>query len=270
MPYKTILVHLTDDPNRLARLDCAVGLADRFGAHVTALYLSAPIATAASMAGTTPAAALAAMGDEARERAAEVEDACRHRCLSRGVQIEWRPVVGVNQGDIFGHHALYADLTLAGRRAVDEGPGLPDDALLVTGGPVLLLPPDYAASSVGSRPLVAWKNARESARAMRDALPFLIEAEDVTILTVREEGGADLPGTHVAGALARHGVSVELRNRTSSAGRAGDVILAEAADRGCDMVVMGAYGRGERRRVVLGDVTHHMLRHAPMPLLVSY
>jgi nucleotide-binding universal stress UspA family protein len=142
--------------------------------------------------------------------------------------------------------------------------------MLVTGGPVLLLPPEYAAAAVGARPLVAWKNARESARAMRDALPFLIEAEDVTILTVREEGGADLPGTEVASALAWHGVNVELRNRTSSAGRAGDVILAEAAERGCDMVVMGAYGRAEQRQVVFGDVTQHMLRHAPMPLLVSY
>jgi len=56
MPRKTIPVYLTDDPDRMPRLDCAVGLADRFGAHVTALYLSAPLAMSASMAGATPAA----------------------------------------------------------------------------------------------------------------------------------------------------------------------------------------------------------------------
>ena len=40
----------------MPRLDYAVGLADRFGAHATAMYFSAPLATAASMADAAPAA----------------------------------------------------------------------------------------------------------------------------------------------------------------------------------------------------------------------
>lgn len=264
MPYKTILVHLADDADHLARMDCAIGLAVRFGAHLTALYITAPHAEAASVAGASRGY-LAAMADAARDHAATLERECHERCVARGVQMEWH----MEEGRGLGRHALFADLSVLSRVT---GPGADVQAgtALTAGGPVLMLPPGYTGAASGERPLVAWKNAQESARALHDALPFLVEAEVTILLTVREEGGPDIPGVSAAGALNRHGVEVELRNQVGAVGDAGAVILAEAEGQACDMVVMGAYGRSRVREVVFGDVTRHMFGQASLPLFLSH
>lgn len=41
----------------------------------------------------------------------------------------------------------------------------------------------------------------------------------------------------------------------------GDVIVAEVARRGIDVVLMGTHGRSGLRRTVLGSVADHVLRH---------
>ena len=57
-------------------------------------------------------------------------------------------------------------------------------------------------------------------------------------------------------------------NDTIEEGRAGDVIAKVAGIEGCDMVVMGSRGRSELKGLVLGSVTHRVLRTAPCPVLV--
>ncbi len=248
MTFKTILVHLADDADHMARMDCAIGLADRFGAQLTALYSTVPHAQAASAA---------------RDHAATLEHECQEKCMASGVQMGWHMDEGRGQA----RHSLYADLSVLGRPA-GAGADSQIGAALAAVGPVLMLPPGYTGAAAGERPLVAWKNARDSARALHDALPFLIEAEMTVVLTVREEGGPDIPGTNVAGALNRHGVEVELRNQLGNVGDAGAVILAEAE--ACDLVIMGTYFSTRPRELVLGDVTRHMLEHARVPLLLSH
>ena len=51
-------------------------------------------------------------------------------------------------------------------------------------------------------------------------------------------------------------------------GRAGDVIAKVADIEGCDVIVMGSRGRSELKGLVLGSVTHRVLRTAPCPVLV--
>jgi len=51
-------------------------------------------------------------------------------------------------------------------------------------------------------------------------------------------------------------------------GRAGDLIPRVAEIEGCDVIVMGSRGRSELKGLVLGSVTHRVLRTAPCPVLV--
>lgn len=51
-------------------------------------------------------------------------------------------------------------------------------------------------------------------------------------------------------------------------GDAGSVICAVAADVGADVVVVGSHGKGFLKRMLMGSVSHHVLHHAPCPVLM--
>jgi nucleotide-binding universal stress UspA family protein len=47
-------------------------------------------------------------------------------------------------------------------------------------------------------------------------------------------------------------------------------LLSRVADEGTDMLVMGGYGHSRIREVIMGGVTHHILRHMTVPVLMSH
>lgn len=51
-------------------------------------------------------------------------------------------------------------------------------------------------------------------------------------------------------------------------GEPGPTICEVAARVGADVVVLGSHGHGWLQRVLIGSVSHHVLQHAPCPVLV--
>ena len=47
-----------------------------------------------------------------------------------------------------------------------------------------------------------------------------------------------------------------------------EVICWAAQDRGCDLIVIGTHGRTGLKHLLMGSVAEHVLRHAPVPILV--
>ena len=47
-------------------------------------------------------------------------------------------------------------------------------------------------------------------------------------------------------------------------------IIATAADRGCDLIVMATHGHGGLSAVLLGSVTNKVLTHTKIPVLVCH
>jgi nucleotide-binding universal stress UspA family protein len=120
--------------------------------------------------------------------------------------------------------------------------------------------------------LVAWKDTREAARALRDALPLLRECEHATLLEVGEGAAAegDDESLQAAGRwLAAHGVGADLRREADVCGAANQ-LLSRAADLGADLLVAGGYGHSRLREWVLGGVTRHLLKHMTVPILMSH
>ncbi len=48
------------------------------------------------------------------------------------------------------------------------------------------------------------------------------------------------------------------------------MLLSFAADQGSDLIVMGAYGHGRMRELVLGGVTRTLLESMTVPVLLSH
>ena len=122
--------------------------------------------------------------------------------------------------------------------------------------------------------LLAWNASREAARAVDDALPLLVGADLVRVLTVNPERGReradDIPASGLCERLARHGVAVEAETAHGSPREVGAVVLGVARKHEADLIVMGAYGHARMRELILGGATAHVLEHTDIPALLSH
>jgi nucleotide-binding universal stress UspA family protein len=50
----------------------------------------------------------------------------------------------------------------------------------------------------------------------------------------------------------------------------GDALLSFATDRGCDLLVMGAYAHSRVRELVLGGATRTILKSMTVPVLMAH
>jgi nucleotide-binding universal stress UspA family protein len=152
----------------------------------------------------------------------------------------------------------------------DSGSTLPDEGVLNT-------------------VLVAWSDTRESARAVRDALPLLRAAGMVEVCSFAGSGSTDLDRLQASldrliSHLQQHGVVASKSILHASApsvsermtpGWVPDVsvaqaLLSHAADMGAQLIVMGGYGHSRLREFVLGGVTRSMLQTMSVPVLMSH
>ena len=272
MDYRSILVHL-DDREEMACIDVAAALAARHGAELAGAYLVAtreltPF-TQAMLPDSVVEHRLRDTGHaQARAEARFREAAARH-ALADAV---WTAPAGAAI-DAAIVHARHADLVVLAQPRAGFESDLVHAVVMQSGRPALVVPPGGAAT-LGERVLVAWKESRESARAVADALPLLARAKAVRIVSIAAEDDADARETaadkDVVAWLARHGVDATLRHEAAEDVDAGNLLLSRAADFGADLVVMGAYSRPRLSEVVLGGVTRLMLQSMTVPVLMSH
>src|SRR3974390_239122 len=111
----------------------------------------------------------------------------KFRNLARGItdRLEWRSSMNFPR-EVIATEARAADLVIIGQSLL---PGDishtydPGSIILAAGRPVLTVPEEINRFEP-SRILIAWKDTREARRAVRAALPFLKQAEDVAIAVV--------------------------------------------------------------------------------------
>jgi nucleotide-binding universal stress UspA family protein len=171
--------------------------------------------------------------------------------------------------------SLHSDLVVIGQRELHELPGYSsaERLLLASGTPILVVPSGWKSEPIGKKILVGWNASREARRALADALPFLVEAASVTLLVVdsneRANRHGEEPGADIALYLARHGAHVDVEQVSSRGSPVADIILSYAADRGVDLIVIGAYSHARSVEMVFGGVTRTLLKQSPIPVLMS-
>jgi nucleotide-binding universal stress UspA family protein len=274
MAYKDLLVHVDSSSHCAARLALAVTLARRFGAHLTGLHVMPTLAISPFIADQFPTAML----DEGHARIAQLRDDARASFAAAsqplGSEAEWRETRG-DPVDAMRLAARKADLAILGQPDPGEdgadGADLPEQVVMGSGRPALLVPYAGTFAKVGERVLVAWNGSAQAARAVNDALPFLQGAERVVVVTVSSARGDRVEDTDIARHLARHGVAAEISDIvTDRDGNVGDVLLSRATDEAVDLIVMGAYGHSRLRELVLGGVSRALLGHMTVPVLMAH
>ncbi|MBS0327665.1 MAG: universal stress protein [Proteobacteria bacterium] len=277
MNIKSIVVHVDDGVAVGDRVETAVRVAARFGSALTGVYLVATQEVTPTVAALLPPDAvsqrIAATG-EAQERS---EAAFRDGATGRVTAVEWRAPAGIAVEAAVAN-ARYADLAILGQPQRDTDAfgfqqRVAESVLLQSGTPVLYIPYTGAPQSLGARVLVAWDGKRESARAIRDALPFLREASQVMIASYpRNTETADtlaLAQPHLDAYLGRHGVRPVFRRHLGDDLEVGQRLLSQAADFGSDLLVMGGFAHSRAREWVLGGVTRTMLESMTLPVLMA-
>jgi nucleotide-binding universal stress UspA family protein len=126
---------------------------------------------------------------------------------------------------------------------------------------------------IGKKVLIGWKSGREAARAVHDAMPILVGADDVEVLTIdpeRDVDGINEPAAAITHHLVRHGVPATAKHTISGDIPEGDVLLNYASDKNADLIVVGGYGHSRASEFILGGVTRTLLTEMTVPVLFSH
>lgn len=177
---------------------------------------------------------------------------------------------------VAAREALYSDMVVVSR--VSFGPveehGQPREIasfLLQVGRPVLVIPEKASLAMPLTRVVIAWRPAREAARAVHDALPFLCTATFVDILIYDGEADAtaDEHMKALISHLEHHGVKAEMHSQKSYGVDIGSLIFSYAEKAEAGLIVAGGYGHSRLLEWVLGGVTRELLTTTSIPLLLS-
>lgn len=184
MSIKSILIDLSSPSDQL--LPFAVELARRFDGELHGLY--ARRASAAPL--------LASVSDVIATIDRGLSDSVEHErrflglCKAQGVAATWEERQG-SRVALMAEASRCADIACVQQQPETAPWGqnlddMPGRLVLASACPVLVVPLAGKILFEREHILVAWKNGREAARALRESIPIMTGAKSVTILTAGE------------------------------------------------------------------------------------
>lgn len=273
---KDIVVHLTGSPEDAARLAFTKIVAQSLEARVTGLQVHA-LPDVIAITDPSGSAFLQALLDESSKAADKVTTSLRSQLAKVGEFTELRrlDVYPGRVGEALAAETRTADLFIGTRPYGDPARQhhVEEAVLFSSGRGCIFVPPDAKLSGKIEAVFVAWKNTREAARAVAEAIPLLQRARLVVIGLVEEgvasERFGEQPGADIGRYLSRHGVLGEVRMVNGWAD-AGSAILNEAKAMQADLIVMGGYGHSRFREWALGGATRQVLVKSEVPVLMAH
>ena len=264
--YKTILVYVDFHSVQSPRLSVAAGLAKRFGAGLIG------VAAAQIPSSPTPLGGKRFQEFEQHEIEEQLDKLKGQFIATAGAaRTTWQAHAGSPTRTV-ADQARDADLIVVStHEGADMTAGDIGDLVMIAGRPVLV-----PAAGLGELPatkvLVAWKNTRESRRAIADAMPFLAAADSVVVTSVGKaddaEAGQDLDA--VVAYLGTHGVNAASSLISPDRGKhIADLLIDKAQSEDCDLIVAGAYGHSRFREIAFGGVTRDLLHQGKTSVLLS-
>jgi nucleotide-binding universal stress UspA family protein len=275
--FKSILAVSEGGPDAAMSFRLAARVAGQFDGAVDALHLPVGAAVGATgglaMSGEAMPLIMELDDERLEERAKESDRAYKQQLAAiKGSTYTAAKTATLDSMVAMGR---CSDLIVLGRPGADPenvAPSTVEAALYECARAVMIAPPD-AGSGAFSSVVMAWNGSFQAARALEYGLPFLLKANKVTLLIVGkkpEEVGA----AYLARNLARHGVHATvdaIDPGAVSARSRGRALLGYTHDKAADLLVMGAYGRGEVLSFLgLGGATGKVISSSRVPLLMAH
>lgn len=270
---KTILVPICHEQGADERIDCAIEMANTFDAHVQALHILTPLENMSATIYhdfTSSIEMYSQFQKEAEEEADKLREKYVHKLTNSGVRFDWCQ----EKGNLLTYLYTYSrasDIAIVSQKgeSYDDILDYVNDFIIGSGLPVLAIPRKDDQSIKSNNILVAWDGSRECARATQDAIPFLIRADKVTVLTISDDKKQDLPEADICIHLSRHGIKAEALTLTDQESVA-KAILQTADNIDADMVVAGAWGHKRLQELIFGGATKTLISNQKRPVLFSH
>lgn len=274
---KSVLAVSEGGPDAAMSFRLAARVAANFDGTVDALHL--PVGPAGGMVGGL------AMSGEAMPLLIDIDDD-RLEARTKESERAYKEIVAPIKGatytaaktatlDTLVAMGRCADIVVLGRPGADPenvAPATVEAAIYECARAVMIAPPTAATGAFGSV-IVAWNGSFQAARAVEYALPFLKAAAKVTILVAGSKPD-DVGASYLARNLGRHGITstVDAIDPGIVSGRArGRALLDYTHGKGADLLVMGAYGRGQVMSFLgLGGATGKVISSCRVPLLMAH
>ncbi len=167
-------------------------------------------------------------------------------------------------------YARLFDVTVLGRPGAERGdPRMATaEALIFESGRPIILAPPKAPADFGNTIVISWNRSTETARCVALAMPLLMQAKKVHVLTVDNFMVDGPTGEECAEKLSKHGINVEAVTRP--AGRTpGEAVLEHSAALGADLLIKGAFTQSRLRQMIFGGPTAHIMSNAELPVFMA-
>jgi nucleotide-binding universal stress UspA family protein len=278
---KDILVHIPTERPMRPVIDASISLASAFSAHLDAIatgYISTSAAyVAVGGAAAAVAAVFAVEQERAEARATTALSVFETEARLAGISYACSSIADISgeAASSIGAAARLYDLSVVLQPDIEQPTSdntISTEMLVQAGGPVLFVPYIYRGAFRAKRIGICWDGSRLAARALKDAKPFLAQADTLFAISINgaDSTPPDASPEKLAKHLARVGLPVRLIDLPATRSDIQPSILSLAADENLDMLVMGAYGHSRLQEGILGGVTREMLRTMTTPVLMSH
>lgn len=276
--FRNMLVHVPTERAVRPVIDAAIGLALARRSHLDAVAIGYESVGAVGMVMEGGGAAVVAAANFEAERAQERADAAisvfEAEARLAGIEYGTRTLVAIPadaEQDMSALSRLY-DMTIVlqpenGQSSYDNS--IPQGILFNSGGPMLMVPYTHKGPLDTRHIGIAWDGSRLAARAVRDAMPFLIDAKAVTVIAVNE-GARTVSSSDLVSHLGRRGIAARAQRVTVDRGNIQAAILSIAAESGIGLLAMGGFGHSRLQERILGGVTRDMFASMTVPALMSH
>ncbi len=281
--FNTILLPFNNIEPRWVAVEAAYRVAVRFESYVEGVYCRQLMPIIAGEGITLPGDYLAEFEEEGRLQAERAASTFKTLLEERGIpfgtleeysgttQAGWSDMVGTGPAGI-GEYARLFDLSVVTRNeseATADWKTTVEAVLFESGRPVLVVG-DWVPDALGERIVIAWNGSTEAARSVFNAMPFLVDSDDVVVVEV--EGGrvSGPTAAQVAQHLRQRGLAVQSETITKRGGSIGRAVLEFAETWNTDLLVKGAFTHSRLRQLVFGGATREILEGSPTPTLFCH